>query len=152
MMKIFYILALSITFFPALAKDNKPSEKELKKNACYKDIQKHCPEFSNGPRQAVLQCLMQNEANLSKGCKKLRNANKPKQDDSPEAQEMREKIHQMVAKSCGEYVNKYCQSPDYDAPGAKLTCLAKQKDLSKECTETLASEKKMGKEARKAKK
>jgi hypothetical protein len=152
MLKAFCILALSFTITPALAEEGKPSEKDLKKNACYDDVQKYCSEFSKSPRRTILQCLKQNEAKLSKGCKKLRNANKPKIDNSPEAQALRANLQQMVTKSCGEYMKKYCSGPDLVLPGPRLACLSKQNDLPKDCTDTIATVKKMIVEARKAKK
>lgn len=147
-------IILTILFSQNLsyAQESKSSDSNPKQNACTNDIQKYCKDVSNGSRAAIVWCLSQNEKKLSKDCKKLREGKKPKQDVSPEVVAKREKIQLMILSSCRDYLVKYCSGDEYSLPWAKFSCLNQQKDLSKECKDTLEKIKEMGAQARKTQK
>jgi hypothetical protein len=65
MSRIFFIIPLVLLTQAASAQSDRTN------SACARDVSRHCRAVMNDGDQAVLACLKQNRAKLSKGCEKV---------------------------------------------------------------------------------
>jgi hypothetical protein len=65
MSRIFFIIPLVLLATAASAQSDRTN------SACARDVSRHCRAVMNDGDQAVLACLKQNRAKLSKGCEKV---------------------------------------------------------------------------------
>jgi Cysteine rich repeat len=65
MSRIFFIIPLVLLATAASAQSDRTN------SACARDVSRHCRAVMNDGDRAVLACLKQNRAKLSKGCDKV---------------------------------------------------------------------------------